>query len=55
MPLMYDKDKKGCSIRWGESGKKYYYDCEDEKQKKEAERKALKQASAIFASGTKNE
>ena len=53
MPKIHGKDKKGCFVKWGRSGKKYYYKCNNKSAKKKAERKASKQASAIYASGYK--
>ncbi len=47
MPVNTGKDKDGCYAKWGESGKKYHYECGNEKEKKEAKRKAIIQGIAI--------
>ena len=47
MPVNTGKDKDGCYARWGEEGKKYHYECGNEKEKKEAKRKAIIQGIAI--------
>jgi len=41
------KDKKGYFCRWGNSGKKYYYDPSDKASKERARNKANKQGQAI--------
>ncbi len=53
MPFISRKDDKGCYIKWGESGKKYYYQCGNKKARESAKAKAEKQKSAIYASGYK--
>ncbi|MCP4761438.1 MAG: KTSC domain-containing protein [archaeon] len=50
MPYITGKDKEGCWIKWGESGKKYHYTCSDEQSRKTAKEKAQKQAIAITIS-----
>lgn len=47
MPVNTGKDKDGCYAKWGENGKKYHYECGNEKEKKEAKRKAIIQGIAI--------
>ena len=49
MPVISGRDKKGKYLKWGKSGKKYYYN--SEASKKRARVKALEQARAIYASG----
>jgi len=53
MPKIHGKDKGGCWVKWGKSGKKYHYKCGSKQPKKTAEKRADKQASAIYASGYK--
>lgn len=50
MPYITGKDKEGCYIKWGESGKKYHYTCGDEESRDRAKAKAQKQAIAITIS-----
>ena len=47
MPVMKGKDKIGSFARWGESGKKYYFDPDNEDSKTRAEGKAKGQGKAI--------
>lgn len=47
MPLNIDMDVKGCFVRWGQKGEKYYYICNNEKEFKKAKKKALAQAYAM--------
>ncbi len=49
MPVQQGKDSEGCYMRWGNSGKKYYYICGDDVSRKRARQKALLQARAILA------
>jgi len=49
MPIQYGKDSKGNFVRWGNSGKKYYYDAESSRSREAARGKALEQARAIKA------
>jgi len=51
MPLEYGKNKQGSWVRWGNKGKKYYYQEASVRSKAHAESKAEKQAEAIYASG----
>ncbi len=53
MPIMRGKDSKGCYYRFGDSGKKYHYECGNEAARKRAMRKAAEQEAAIRASGYK--
>lgn len=53
MPLIRGRDEKGCWIKWGMSGKKYYYKCGNAISREKAKEKALTQARAIRASGYK--
>ena len=53
MPYMTGKDKKGNYVKWGESGKKYYFDPDDKASRQRAKAKAQKQAAAILASQSK--
>lgn len=47
MPVRTEKDKDGCYAKWGNTGKKYYYTCGDEKARERAEKKALQQGIAV--------
>lgn len=47
MPVQINKDSKGCYARWGQEGKKYYYECGNDKEQKEARKKAVAQGVAI--------
>ena len=49
MPIRNRKDEKGDYFQWGDHGKKYYYEANNEKSKKIARRKAWKQSRAIFS------
>jgi len=51
MPIWLGKDDKGCFVQWGKHGKKYYYKCDDENEKRKAIEKAGKQAQAAYAQG----
>ena len=53
MPIMYGKDELGKYVKWGKSGKKYYFVSEN--GKKRAIKKAKKQAKAIYSSGWREE
>jgi hypothetical protein len=53
MPVKTGKDNKGCFAVWGDSGKKYYYSCNNKRAKNNARGKALKQGIAIKASQNK--
>lgn len=44
---------KGHFVRWGSSGKKYYYDQNAKESRQRAKRKAQKQAAAIHANKKK--
>lgn len=46
MPVRSGRDKEGCYVKWGERGAKYYYRCNSDKEKAEAVKKALAQATA---------
>lgn len=52
MPIHRGRNSKGPFYQWGDQ-KKYYYKSGDEKSRKEAKKKAHKQAVAIYASGWK--
>jgi hypothetical protein len=47
MPVNVGNDNGGCFARWGEEGKKYYYECGNDKQEGIAKEKAYKQGIAI--------
>lgn len=47
MPIISNRDSNGCYHQWGDSGKKYYYECGDESASKNAKQKAIAQAVAI--------
>ena len=51
MPVKEGRDDAGAFFRWGESGKKYYFDEADEASKEAAEKSALKQGRAAYARG----
>jgi len=51
MPIHQGRDTNGSYFQWGEHGKKYYFDPNDQKSKQDAKQKAVKQAIAIYASG----
>ena len=53
MPVSRGRDSQGCYARWGGSGKKYYYTCNDDKSGLQAVRKANEQAKAAYSSGYK--
>lgn len=40
-----------CYYQWGESGKKYYYECGNTRARKQAKAKAEAQGAAAYASG----
>lgn len=54
MPVETGYDNKGCYARWGKKGKKYYYTCNNIRERKEAKDKALKQGKAIESNGENN-
>ena len=49
MPVNKGKDKVGSFVRWGEKGKKYYYNPDNEASASAAESKANAQGAAIEA------
>lgn len=51
MPVHRGKDKEGCFYQWGNSGKKYYYICNNSKSRDQAKKKAERQGRAIYSSG----
>ena len=53
MPTKTGKDSKGCFARWGDHGKKYYYECGNRKAREAAKKKADKQGRAAYAHGYK--
>jgi len=53
MPVRIDKDINGYFVRWGNSGKKYYFDNNNIKDYKKAYNKAIAQSRAIYSSGYK--
>jgi YHS domain-containing protein len=52
MPIIKSKDKKGKFYKYGKTGKKYYY-C-NEKERKKAMQKAIKQGYAIEQNKKRN-
>lgn len=50
MPVERGRDSNGPYYRWGEHGKKYYYEPNNERSRKIAEEKAARQGRAIKAS-----
>jgi len=46
-PLQKGRDSKGYYVRWGDSGKKYYYNPDSKQSFEDAKAKALKQGRAI--------
>lgn len=53
MPLQTGKDEKGHYARWGDSGKKYYFNPDNKTSRSTAKKKAMEQGSAIHASKTR--
>jgi len=51
MPVKSGKDSKGSFMRWGSSGKKYYYKAGNKASRAIAKRKASQQGRAAYASG----
>lgn len=51
MPVRTGTDSEGCYAQWGQSGKKYYYECGNDEARRRAKRKAAKQGQAAHASG----
>lgn len=51
MPNIYGKNKKGYYVKWGRSGKHYYYNPRKPSSRKRAVARANKQASAAYAHG----
>jgi len=55
MPLMYGKNNSRkaakCYVKWGRSGKKYFYTCGNVAARNRAIAKAEAQRTAIFSSG----
>lgn len=49
MPVQNKIDENGHYLRWGNSGKKYYYNPQNISSKKRARSKVLNQMKAIFA------
>lgn len=52
MPVQFGSDATGCFARWGEAGKAYYYECDNEAAKADAEANAQQQGAAIEANAT---
>ena len=50
-PIKRGRDSKGSYMRWGGSGKKYYYKTGSKASREKARKKAHAQASAAFAGG----
>ena len=50
-PIKRGRDSKGSYMRWGGSGKKYYYKAGSKASREKARKKAHKQAKAAFAGG----
>ena len=55
MPIHRGQDKEGAFYRWGQTGKKYYFDPQDKESKTRALNKAQKQQTAIYSSGWKGD
>lgn len=53
MPFQYKKDKIGTYVRWGDSGRKYYYDTRITGSFLDAQDKAYRQMQAIAISKKK--
>ncbi len=53
MPVQQGKNSVNSYYRWGDHGKKYYYQANNKKSRELAKEKALKQGRAIHASGWK--
>lgn len=51
MPIHRESDSKGSYYQWGNHGKKYYYVSGNERSRKIAYSKAVKQARAIYSTG----
>jgi hypothetical protein len=51
MPIYLKKDIKGDYFRWGNHGKKYYFNNNSKISKKNAYHKAVLQARAAYANG----
>jgi hypothetical protein len=51
MPVKLGEDKEGCYAKFGDKGKKYYYECKNTEQRKKAKRKAILQGVAVSKSG----
>jgi len=49
MPVMIGRDNDGCYARWGEQGKKYYYECGNLEARKKASERAKEQGRVIKA------
>jgi len=49
MPIHLGIDSEGTYFQWGTRGKKYYF--KSERTKKEAYRRAARQARAIYSTG----
>lgn len=47
MPLKKGRDSTGNYWKWGDRGKKYYYDPKSKVSNEDAKKKAIKQAVAI--------
>lgn len=47
MPLDIGNDSNGCFARWGQQGKKYYYQCGNKDSADIAKKHAINQAIAI--------
>lgn len=47
MPVINNIDNKGAYYKWGNEGKKYYYDPQNERSRIIARDKAIKQGMAI--------
>lgn len=53
MPIKTGFKQGKCYVKWGDSGKEYFYECGNEQAKKAAIKKAEQQAIAIRSSGYK--
>jgi len=53
MPYITGSDVKGHFIKWGPSGKKYYFNPDNKTSRQRAKKNAQKQAAAINANRSK--
>lgn len=55
MPIHIGTDTTGKFFQWGKTGKKYYFDPDNESSRKRALGKAKKQQTAIYSAGWKGD